>query len=56
MLRQIKKKIISIIKNKLKTFRVYENPYKLTSKFEKIPNEIQKKISRDDFKLKKCTI
>ena len=51
-----KKKIISIIKNKLKTFRVYENPYKLTSKFEKIPNEIQKKISRDDFKLKKCTI
>ena len=51
-----KKKIISIIKNKLKTYRVYENPYKLTSKFEKIPNEIQKKISRNDFKLKKCTI
>jgi len=51
-----KKQIISKIKNELKTYKVYENPYKLTSKFEKIPNEIEKKILRNDFKLKKCTI
>ena len=51
-----KKQIISIIKNKLKTYKVYENPYKLTSEFKKIPNKIQKKILRNDFKLKKCTI
>ena len=51
-----KKQIINTIKNKLKNYKVYENPYKLNSKFKKIPNEIQKKISRDDFKLKKCTL
>jgi len=49
-------KIINTIKNKLKNYKTYENPYKLNSKFKKIPNEIQKKISRDDFKLKKCTL
>ena len=51
-----KKKIISAIKNKLKNYKVYENPYKLISRFEKIPNEIAKKMLRHDFKLKKCTI
>ncbi len=51
-----KKKIISIIKNKLKIYKVYENPYKLTSKFKKIPNVIQKKILRKNFKFKKCII
>ena len=49
-------KIINTIKNKLKNYKTYKNPYKLNSKFKKIPNEIQKKISRDDFKLKKCTL
>lgn len=51
-----KKQIISKIKNALKNYKVYENPYKLTSKFEKIPNEIVKKFARNDLKLKKCTI
>ncbi len=51
-----KKQIIYTIKNKLKNNKVYENPYKLNSKFKKIPNEIQKKISRHDFKIKKCTL
>ena len=51
-----KKQIISKIKNTLKNYKVYENPYKLTSKFEKIPNEIVKKFARNDLKLKKCTI
>lgn len=49
-------KIINTIKNKLKNYKIYENPYKLNSKFKKIPNEIKKKIYRDDFKLKKCTL
>ena len=37
-------KIINTIKNKLKNYKTYENPYKLNSKFKKIPNEIQKNI------------
>ena len=51
-----KKQIISKINNELKNYKMYENPYKLTRKFEKIPNEIIKKFSRNDLKLKKCTI
>ena len=51
-----KKQIISIINNELNNYNVYENPYKLSKEFEKIPNEIIKKFSRNDLKLKKCTI
>jgi UDP-hydrolysing UDP-N-acetyl-D-glucosamine 2-epimerase len=51
-----KKQIISKIKNELKNYKANENPYKLTTKFEKIPNEIAKKFARNDLKLKKCTI
>ena len=50
------KQIISKIKNELKNYKVYENPYKLTTKFEKIPNEIKKNFARNDLKYKKCTI
>ena len=51
-----KKKIISKINNDLKNYKIYENPYKLSKKFEKIPNKILKKFLRNDLKLKKCTI
>ena len=47
--------IISKI-NKLNNHKVYENPYKLSGKFNKIPDEIVKKFFRNDFKFKKCTI
>jgi UDP-hydrolysing UDP-N-acetyl-D-glucosamine 2-epimerase len=50
------KQIINKIMNKLNTYKVYENPYKLSIKFEKIPNEIIQKFQRNDFKLKKCTV
>ena len=42
--------------NKLNNYKVFKNPYKLSSKFKEIPNKIIKKILRDDFKFKKCTI
>lgn len=51
-----KKQIISKINNDLKNYKVYENPYRLSKKFEKIPNKILKKFLRNDLKLKKCTI
>ena len=50
-----KNQIISKI-NKLNNHKVYENPYKLSGKFNKIPDEIVKKFFRNDFKFKKCTI
>ena len=50
------KQIINKIMNKLNTYKVHENPYKLSIKFEKIPNEIIQKFQRNDFKLKKCTV
>ena len=51
-----KKEIILKINRELKYYKKYKNPYKLTSNFKKIPNEIIKKILRNNFKLKKCTI
>ncbi len=51
-----KKQIISKINNELKNYKLGGNPYKLSKKFEKIPNEIVKKFSRNDLKYKKCTI
>ena len=51
-----RKLIISKINTKLKNYKVKKNPYKLNKNFELIPKEIEKKIIRNDFKLKKCTI
>ena len=51
-----RKQIIDKIYNKLNNYKAYENPYKLSRKFEKIPNEIVKKFLSNDFKIKKCTI
>jgi UDP-hydrolysing UDP-N-acetyl-D-glucosamine 2-epimerase len=51
-----KRIIISIIKNRFKNYKSHENPYKLTKKFETIPNKIKKMFSRNDLKFKKCTI
>jgi len=51
-----KKKILNKIKNKLNKYKVYQNPYKLSEKFEKIPNQIIKKFFRKDLKLKRCTV
>ena len=51
-----KKQIISKINSELKNYKLGGNPYKLSKKFEKIPNEIVKKFSRNDLKYKKCTI
>ena len=42
--------------NKLNNYKVFKNPYRLSSKFKEIPNEIIKKILRNDLKFKKCTI
>ena len=56
MLKLKKKEIILKINREFKYYKKYKNPYKLTSKFEKIPNEIIKKILRNNLKLKKCTI
>ena len=51
-----KKQIIRKIYNGLNNNKFYENPYKLSRKFKKIPNEILKKFLSNDLKLKKCTI
>ena len=51
-----RKLIISKINTKLKNYKVKKNPYKLNKNFELIPKEIEKKIIRNDFKLKKCTV
>ena len=51
-----RKLIISKINTKLKNYKVKKNPYKLNKNFELNPKEIEKKIIRNDFKLKKCTI
>jgi len=51
-----KKQIIDKINKVLNNYKVYENPYKLSKTFEKIPNKIVKKFLRNDLKLKKCTI
>jgi UDP-hydrolysing UDP-N-acetyl-D-glucosamine 2-epimerase len=51
-----KNKIISTINDRFKNYKSHKNPYKLTKKFETIPNEIKKIFSRNDLKLKKCTI
>ena len=51
-----KKEIILKINREFKYYKKYKNPYKLTSKFEKIPNEVIKKILRNNLKIKKCTI
>ena len=50
-----KKLIISKINTKLKIIKLKKS-YKLNKNFELIPKEIEKKIIRNDFKLKKCTI
>ena len=51
-----KKEIILKINREFKYYKKYKNPYKLTSKFEKIPNEVIKKILRNNLKIKKSTI
>ncbi|EDZ60576.1 UDP-N-acetylglucosamine 2-epimerase [Candidatus Pelagibacter sp. HTCC7211] len=51
-----KKQIIYKIYNGLNNYKAQENPYKLSRKFKKIPNEILKKFLSNDLKLKKCTI
>ena len=51
-----KKQIIRKIYNGLNNNKFYENPYKLSRKFKKIPNEILKKFLSNNLKLKKCTI
>lgn len=51
-----KKQILNKIKNKLNKYKAYQNPYKLSEKFEKIPNQIMKKFFRKDLKLKRCTV
>jgi len=51
-----KNQIISKIDNDLKKYKVYVNPYILTRKFHKIPDLIEKKILKSNFKIKKCTI
>tara|TARA_B100001057_G_scaffold370422_1_gene374310 strand:+ start:183 stop:1340 length:1158 start_codon:yes stop_codon:yes gene_type:complete len=51
-----KKIIISIINDRFKNYKSQENPYKLTKKFETIPNKIKKVFSRNDLKFKKCSI
>ncbi len=51
-----KKQIIDKINNELNNYKVYENPYKLSKNFKKIPNEILRKFLNNNLKLKKCTI
>ncbi len=51
-----KKKILNKIQNKFNKYKTFKNPYELSKKFEKIPNQIIKKFFRSDLKLKKCTV
>jgi len=50
------KKIIYKIKNYLRNYKTYNNPYKIKQKFDLIPNDIIKKFNRNDLIQKKCTI
>ena len=51
-----KKKIIKTINTKLKNYKKIDNPYKSSMSIDTLPRTIFKKLLRDDFKLKKCTI
>ncbi len=51
-----KKDIISKTKSKNLDYNVNENPYKLNSKFNLIPDKIYKKFINDQLMFKKCTI
>ncbi len=51
-----KKQIINKIDNKLKNFKINENPYRLNKNFNLIPDVVLKKFKRKDLIQKKCTI
>ena len=51
-----KKDIISKTKSEILDYNVNENPYKLNSKFNLIPDKIYKKFINDQLMFKKCTI
>ncbi len=51
-----KKKIIRTINTKFQNYNVINNPYKSKILIDTLPKNILKKFSRNDFKLKKCTI